>query len=104
MTEMLENVPDEFDEWVRNKVAFLESEFARIFNNAWDSYIDLLEELPADFSKKEFAAANFGKHKDKTMAGFVFALHDNQNISDSVWKLIFPNHEKPFRNTDEEIE
>jgi len=102
--EILDNVPDEFDEWVRNKVHELKSGFKEIENNAIFAYENVIKELPVSFHDKEFALKNFEINKDKFLRATTFSIHKNYDISESIWKRLYPAHEKPFMNITEDID
>lgn len=104
VSEILENVPDEFDAWVRNKVNFFDTEFARIYGEACRRHHDVIAELPTPYTKKWFAMKNKSLNKEKFWSGLVFAIETRKNVDDIIWKKLYPGHEKPFANNDDDLE
>lgn len=104
VSEILENVPDEFDAWVRNKVNFFNTEFARIYGEACRRHHDVIAELPTPYTKKCFAMKNKSLNKEKFWSGLVFAIETRKNVDRIIWNKLYPGHEKPFANNDDDLE
>lgn len=102
--EILENVPDEFDSWVRGKVEFFNNEYERILSEAKSRHAAILNDLPKPYTKKWFATKNISMNKEKFWKGLVFGIEDGSDISEIIWKKLYPAHEKPFMNNDEDVE
>ena len=100
--EILENVPDEFDEWVRNKIAFLKKQFSDVKSEIEKRHASVIAELPATYSKKWFAMKNMSLNKDRFFKGAVFAMEDGKDLTEKIWDAIYPTHEKPFSSKVEE--
>lgn len=88
--EILEQVPDEFYEWVKAKRADLTQQFQAI------------EQLcKAEFkvfpTRKETAAYFF----TCTHPRILFAMLDGKSYNTFIWKLVRPTFEKPFVNSNE---
>lgn len=86
----LERVPDEFDEWVKETIKDLtvryeniEKDYAEIFSNLKAQNLD----------RKEFA--------DKSLhyrhSNILFAMLDGKSYADTIWKIVKPKYEKPFK-------
>lgn len=104
LTEMLENVPDEFDSWVRAKVKYFNESFESEMTACKCALGAVITELDMGFTKKDFALKNFEVNKDKFIQGMVFSLYENKDISNAIWSKLYPAHEKPFRDSEEECE
>ncbi|WP_166925695.1 T4 RnlA family RNA ligase [Flavobacterium poyangense] len=85
MDEVLERVPDEFFDWVKQTKTDLEDKFAVIENQCKKDF-KVLE------SVKETALYFLTcKHP-----GILFSMLKNRDYSDQIWKMIRPKFEKPF--------
>lgn len=105
LDEILENVPDEFDEWVRKKVAFLNKSFADLKVEIEKRHAAVVADLPVGYTKKWFAMKNLSLNKERFFKGCVFAIEDGKDITADIWNKLYPPHEKPFLNSgDDDIE
>jgi hypothetical protein len=86
--ELLEKVPDEFNDWVRETVKDLQNKFDLI-------KIDIENEFKELINKKEFAE----KIKDNPNKSFLFKRLDSYSnqLNDMIWDSIYPNYSKPFK-------
>ena len=88
--EILERVPDEFFTWVKQTIIDLENKYQEIENQC-NLDFKVLE------SRKETALYFLTcKHP-----GVLFAMLNNKNYSDIIWKMIRPTFEKPFNKEEE---
>ena len=85
MDEVLDQVPDEFYNWIKSKKAELEAKFIEIESKA-QSQMKLFA------TRKESAGHIMTCKYPKVM----FEMMDNRDYSQSIWKLIRPIHERPF--------
>lgn len=83
--ELLERVPDEFYSWVKQTKASLEKE-----------YKGILEQCEKDYKV-------LGSRKETAMyfltckySAVLFAMLDQKSFDEIIWKLIRPDHERPF--------
>lgn len=88
---ILENVPDEFDEWVRSvrdgltdKYKKTEAAYVRIFS-------EINSSIGSD-DRKAFAERAL-KYK---MSSILFSMRDGKDYSETIWKSIRPVYAKPF--------
>jgi RNA ligase len=94
MDELIEQVPDEFYQWVRSTESRLKAQYETLEREARAQYDGLRRQLGDDFSRKDFAAlATRCPHPP-----LLFALLDGKDLRDRIWKMIEPAHDKPFRN------
>lgn len=85
--ELLERVPDEFYDWVKQTENQLTTQYNNILQEATLNY----KELP---TRKETALYFQSKPNPKLL----FSLLDNRDISKLIWNLIKPEYSKPFSN------
>jgi RNA ligase len=94
MERLIEQVPDEFYQWVRGTESRLKEQYAAIEREAGAQYDGLRRQLGDDFSRKDFAAlATQYPHPQ-----LLFGLLDGKDLRDRIWKMIEPAYDKPFRN------
>jgi len=98
LTTILEDVPDEFDKWVRYKVLTLRQDFQMYFDKVVEARKNVILALLPEVrhNKKEFAKINLRLNKDKGIAGMVFSLESGRDISQKIWEKVYPPHEKAF--------
>lgn len=88
--EVLDKVPDEFYNWVRETARDLTIRFENIdndYNDIFNSIFSLTE------SKKDFAE----KAKRYPHSSILFAMYDGKPTHKIIWKLLYPNYSKPFK-------
>jgi RNA ligase len=91
MNELLDRVPDEFDNWVRMIVLELRAGFENI---KFRSSIDFeYYKGESNGDKKEFALAI----KDNEYRSILFSIWDGKSYDDIIWKMIKPKWSKPFK-------
>lgn len=92
LDDIVDAVPDEFFNWVKEtKRGFLE-EYNRIERDALKEFhrIYIIENRTL---KKDFAMIA----KDHKLSGLLFNLYDGRtDYSDKIWKMLKPTYEKPF--------
>lgn len=95
MDEILDKVPDEFYNWVKdtkeellNQYNFLEKEYQWIFKIINRAYGVEKRAVFVEYAKRY-------KHPN-----ILFNMLDGKNYSEQIWKLIYPQYIKPF-NKDE---
>lgn len=90
MEEILERVPDEFFDWVKQTKGDLENQYSVIENQCKNDF-KILE------SRKETALYFLTCQ----YSGVLFAMLDNRDYSEVIWKMIRPTFEKPFNKGEE---
>jgi T4 RnlA family RNA ligase len=88
--ELLDRVPDEFYNWLKKTKAELENSF----NDKYDTIMSNFEKLDKTADRKDqaiFITTNF-----KTDSLYYFGLLDGRDITESIWKNLKPEYEKPF--------
>ena len=94
--ELLDRVPDEFFVWVRDKKEELLKEYNAIFEKAKEGWLKA-EKLS---TRKEQAVMIMQEYAD--VASCVFAMLDEKDPSQIIWKSIRPVYEKPYFFNSEE--
>lgn len=98
---LLNDVPDEFYDWIGEIINGLHDEF-----NAIESFAKSVYERVKDLPRAEIAdqLLRCGADKEKKVATIVFAMMDGKCYEDRIWKMIRPTYQKPFyqRERDDE--
>lgn len=91
--EFLENVPDEFDQWVKDWERALK--FAYVMKETDSAkWRDLLLAQPFDSRKQE--AEWIFLNVPKELQAIVFSMLDGKDYSQPIWRMIRPEYSKPF--------
>ncbi len=91
LEEFLENVPDEFYDWVRGVEKELRHKHSDLL---WDAHevFDRLTRKLGEAGRKEYAEAL----ADEPLKHFVFRFLDGRPADDIAWKAVKPKWSKPF--------
>lgn len=110
MESLLDNVPDEFYQWVEKTRERIYRDFSEVMNTTGDQFIDALSpqlnEAKGDiFQAFEAARADRKAFAKRVMAtakypNLVFGLLDERDIAGDIWKIIKPDRETPFTGDD----
>jgi hypothetical protein len=89
IAELIENTPDEFDEWVKEQVKLLEENYYAIEWNAKEIYNNVSKLVS---TKKDFAeyAMKF------SCSAILFKMYDGKPYNHIIWSIIEPKFSKPF--------
>ena len=91
--EMLDKVPDEFYDWVKDCEHKLRSDFVNILASYNATFSMLMQKaITEKLSDKEFAE----KAKEYKYPHLIFSLKNGKPVGDTIWKLVKPKYEKPF--------
>jgi RNA ligase len=93
LDRFLDQVPDEFDKWVRDWKDRLVEEFT-IESNRTDEYYSQIIELGLETRKDQ--AAWIMSNPDPRYRSLLFLKLDERSVSDAIWKMIRPDYEKPI--------
>lgn len=99
--EILLNIPDEFDNWVKDTINKLKEDYSKIELESRKYYLLLLR---AKFKTKKEKALWIQKHVDKKYQSIIFHMVDKKDYSGIIWKMIRPEYQKPFWNKEQLIE
>jgi RNA ligase len=91
LNELLDKVPDEFYNWVTETLLKFMVQYSSIEDLC---KFDFEEYKTKTESKKEFALTV----KHHLYSPILFAMFDGKSYSHIIWKLIYPEHTKPFKN------
>jgi RNA ligase len=97
LDDLLEKVPDEFNDWVKSEVANFKEMYMITLTMAELTFIKFIK---PEMSRKE--AAEIIKTKDKGIQPILFKKLDNKDYSDLIWKKLYPSYSKPFKKNNEE--
>ncbi|WP_271252281.1 T4 RnlA family RNA ligase [Pseudanabaena sp. Chao 1811] len=89
--DILERVPDEFYNWVKETKASLLAQYQQIEENAKDDFERIVAIV--DRSDRKEMAKHILTCQNHTI---LFSLLDGKDYSDYIWRTIKPAHEKPF--------
>jgi len=88
--ELLEKVPDEFNNWVKETVRDLTVRFENIEKD----YREIFDNLNnRNLSRKDFAL----RAKQYRHSNILFNMLDGTNPKQTIWKMLYPNYSKPFK-------
>jgi RNA ligase len=91
--EILDKVPDEFYNWVKNTKDELMARFNEIDTDYSRTYRTLLG-INGIINRKSFA--NYVSNYKYSF--LLFAMFDNKDYKQMIWKIIYPQYSKPFKN------
>lgn len=92
--EMLQDVPDEFYDWVHG----VEWKLRKNFNHVENLHMAHLSSIIRyELDRKEFALRV--QELDDANHGLIFAMYNNKQdkVKQLIWKMIKPEYEKPFK-------
>jgi hypothetical protein len=99
--DLLEKVPDEFNDWVKETVRDLvvrfeniEKEYQWIFNKIRNVYF---ESYQKEFNRREFAELA----QRYTHPSILFNMLDGKSYKSIIWKILYPPYSKPFKKDEE---
>lgn len=87
LSRVIENAPDEIYDWVDNVAEDIKTEYIKLEAKILARYISVINKL-SDCTDKEFAEeVKWNKYKH-----YLFALRNNKDISEKIWKDIKPEY------------
>lgn len=92
--ELLDNVPDEFYDWIRAEEISILSNFAHIYALHAACLTNL--NLSKTLSRAEVAKAITSVNQHKISHKILFAMYDGKLVHDMIWPLVKPAYSKPF--------
>lgn len=88
---LLDEIPDEIDNWLRTELKSLTDEYQLIENNA----LSIFNTLNSKVDKKDFALQVL--NLDKKIRPILFRIYDKKDYSDIIWVIIKPKHKTPWK-------
>lgn len=90
--DIIEKVPDEFYNWVKETKENLLTQYTTL-ENEYKWIFKIINRVPNIENRAIFAQyAKKYKHP-----GILFSMLDGKNYSEQIWKLIYPKYSKPFK-------
>jgi RNA ligase len=103
LNELLENTPDEFDEWVRHKITVLRNQFKYVETQTKIVVDNIKLNMVDPTSKKEFAEKIVDAKIGNT--AIAFKMYDGKQYDHIIWRMIEPKWSKPFfKQNDEDVD
>jgi RNA ligase len=96
MDEILDKVPDEFYDWVRNTKNELVSQYQTL-EREYQWIFKIINRAQGIEERKVFAEYA----KRYKYPGLLFNMLDDKDYSEQIWKLIYPTYSKPFKKNEE---
>lgn len=93
--ELMDNVPDEFDQWVTFQIKKLEDLFTQEWEHAVTLYNSIYNKFGGLPPKGVFAEQAKLLNEPKYL-GMLFNMYDDRPVDAIIWKNIRPVHEKPM--------
>lgn len=95
---LLEQIPDEFHDWVLKVADDLLKAHTDIYACALADYYNVLNRLPEDFERPEYASLA----KESRYPGLMFMLLDGKDTGPAIYKMIRPVGLRPMTNRTED--
>jgi T4 RnlA family RNA ligase len=95
LDEILERVPDEFFDWVRETAKDLTIRYENIQKDYMNYFLDITKKVVAT-NRKDFAE----EARKYSHPNLLFNLLDGKDLSQTIWKIIKPKWSKPFKRGD----
>lgn len=90
----LDNVPDEFDSWVRKTSAEITDHF-NFIKSLHTAHVNSVKS--AGITDRKLLAQIFLNIKDNRVnSGVLFQIHDGKSADDKIWDMVKPTYSKPF--------
>lgn len=86
VSQLLENVPDEFNEWCKKTISEIETEYKKIETVCKNEFRELGD-------RKETAIY----YKTCSYPGILFSMLDERDYSEAIWKLVKPSNSDVYR-------
>jgi RNA ligase len=97
--DLLHDVPDEFDKWVKEQMQTFFTTYKIIDGNCQIKYFNEIGPIK-NLSRKEVAAKILTF--DKSLQPIFFHMYDGKDYSHLIWDKLYPPYSKPFNKNDEE--
>lgn len=95
---LLEQIPDEFHRWVLDVADGLLKAHCDIYACALADYYNVLNRLPDDFERGEYASLA----KESRYPGLMFMLLDGRDTGAAIYQMIRPVGHRPMTNRNED--
>jgi RNA ligase len=92
--QFCENVPDEFDEWVKEVAYSLIERYGLIWECSVSLFNSLYDHFNGDLSNKKLVA-EWIKTGPSDYTGILFNMVNEKDFDSIIWKMIRPEHKTP---------
>ena len=92
LDEILDKVPDEFYNWVKETKEHFEQQFKTLDRDYTRTYKTIID-INGITDKKAFA--NYAL--SYKYSAILFAMYDNKKYDHIIWKILYPTYSKPFK-------
>lgn len=96
INQLLQNVPDEFDSWVRKTVSELRYQFLQISEYAGKMFYHEHDDTYEIFNNDKAKFAEWVKKQERYLQPILFCIWNKKDYSKIIWKYIRPKYQKPF--------
>ena len=96
ISELIEKVPDELDNWVKLTLVNLNKQFIYIEGICLEHYNDLRIYSTFGYWSRKEQALWIKNNVIPRYQGIVFHMLNNKDYKEQIWKLCKPKYEKPF--------
>lgn len=97
LDKIIEKVPDEFYNWVKETKNKFETEFDKI-KKEYEWIFKVIMRSENSNERKVFAQYAI-KYK---YSSILFSMYDNKPYDQIIWKILYPEYSKPFKKNDNE--
>jgi RNA ligase len=97
LEEILQNVPDEFYDWVNEIISGLQEKYDEILGVVSGVHNHIVYNMK-DSTRKEIAMHLLENHKN--LSSILFSVLDGKDHSKMIWDMVRPQYQKPFYQKD----
>ena len=98
VNELLDRVPDEFDNWVRSTIRDIKYGYFQVDETSGKLFDHKMygkyNDLEPETDKKKYA--EWVMNQDEILRPILFRMFDKKDYSDYIWKIIKPQYVRPF--------
>jgi hypothetical protein len=99
MNELLEHVPDEFDQWVHEQIDIMRKSYKLIDTKVRNIFVSEIN--TGEFKTRKDLALKILTY-DKSLHGMFFNMCDGKDYSHMIWAKLYPKYSRPFTINDDE--
>ena len=98
VNELLDRVPDEFDNWVKSTIRDIKYGYFQVDETSGKLFDHKMygkyNDLEPETDKKKYA--EWVMNQDEILRPILFRMFDKKDYSDYIWKIIKPQYVRPF--------
>jgi RNA ligase len=98
LDELLEKVPDEFFDWVKETARDLIVRYRNVERDYCSYFFDITDRVLSSDRKAYAEEALHYRH-----SGILFSMYDGKDYSQAIWKMIRPTYSKPFNKDADDL-